>query len=225
MGFRFTHAFYKMKKIFFIFLLSLWFKGFSQTRSIGYTAVYNTEVKAKIKVDFKPNVPVTREDSILNDFSKLFFKKVQAEDIVLILRDSVRICNDTTYIKSVAEDNYFANANTQINMNIKASERILYKNKFFIKNDTTSTFRPSIGDYEKFTYSKKDTTILGYNAKIYQNETKTIKIWVANRLPTGLNPAIRITNPSGGILKYEIVRDDQIIVSILNNISEYELEK
>lgn len=212
-----------MKVIFIVILGSLVTKSFSQTGSLVYNALYLTEVKSKFKVNFTSTDPITKEDSILNEFSEMFLKKMERNDLVLIIKDSVRIMNDTTYVKSYTESNYIESVNTQIKVNIRASERILYKGKFLMKNDTTNKYQPMSGDYEPFIFLKNDSTILGYKTSIFQNESGTIKIWVNKKLPKELNPSIKISNPVGGILKYEIIKNDQVITSTIKNLSKSEL--
>ena len=209
--------------MFVVICTILTIQGFAQSGLNGYTAVYLTEVKSRFKIDFKSMNPVTKEDSILNEVSELFLQKMQQKDLLLLIRDSVKIKEDTTFIKSYSESNYLESMNTEVKINIRANERILHNNKFLIRDDSTGRYRLASGDYEYFMFIKEDSAILGYNTKLFQNGAGTIKIWVSTNLPKELNPSIKIANPVGGILKYEIVKDDQVISSILKNLTHNEI--
>ena len=185
-----------------------------------YYAVYETEIKTKPKIQFTSTKPATKGDSILKEFSELFMKNLEQAGFIIKIIDSLTIRNDTSFISSTAANNKSEDQQITLNINIENNVRILTNNIFMSKRDSSQSYTPVPGENEKFIFSGTGVSILGYDTKVFINESETIKIWVSKSLPAGLNPKIQISNPVGGILKYEIKSPDQTTTTIIKSLKK-----
>lgn len=197
---------------------------FSQQNNVIYYTVYETEIKAKTKIQITENKTLTKQDSLLSEFSNLFLKQLEQSGLSIRLIDSLFHYKDTSFIKTVADQNNTSNNEISFNVKVENSFMILFKNKFLIRKDDSLDFQPVSGEYESFIFSEKGEKILGYDTEIFINKAKTIRIWVCKDLPAGLNPKIKVLNPVGAILKYEIKNEDQTTSSIIKSLKKDKYE-
>src|SRR5688572_20955806 len=141
-----------MKILFFIIFCFGELKSFSQSPRFEYIAVYETKLKSKLKIQFDSPKKVSKEDSVLADFSESLMKDLEQKEFIVTLIDSLKTSNDTTYIKTTAENNTLEGQQATVNVKLKGKEKILYNNKFLIKDDTTNLFKPITEEYETFKF-------------------------------------------------------------------------
>lgn len=183
-----------------------------------YRAIFRTEITTSTKLIFKDFDVKSKEDSLLLEFSRQFIDNMGEQNILVKMIDSVAVFSDSTIIVSrvLSAQSDFPNSYYKA----KGATVVLKKNKLFTKENDGNLKLVETHRNTAFQKTNESETILGYSTVEYINLDSTIKIWCSKKLPNLFNPGVLVDNQKGGILKYEIVEENQKVTSIVDKIIE-----
>ena len=207
--------------VFFLSLLRFFLPSPKEDKPL-YNAIYRTEITTFAPITYGENW-MKDDDSLSKALAKAILEDMQKKGFTIYLQDRISVYRDSAIILT-KHDSEEPKAGLQMKANL--SDTVLYyaKQKFYSFN--TKKERQKIPEaYEQFYDTGEKETILGYQTKIFISANKSQKVWVTNKLPSLLNPRVRIKNPEGAILRYEYRKEKNTVVSEVESIQKGKEQK